>query len=156
MLCGITAKEADEAVRESLAEAVLCLARVDAARKQLWKCDAPTLLQKGQVLLLVACPCRQLAVPSCEHHAAALNWATLGDYDACCSFALAVCRYEYEENPTVCRCMEDTAELFLGDGFEPAPAELDAGATAEAPRGSSEPPASNSGSGRVVHIEEID
>jgi len=27
--------------------AVLCLARVDVARKQLWTCDAPTLLQKG-------------------------------------------------------------------------------------------------------------
>lgn len=34
-------------MREALAEAVLCLARVDAARKQLWKVDAPTLLQKG-------------------------------------------------------------------------------------------------------------
>jgi len=34
-------------VGEALAEAVLCLARVDDARKQLWKADAPTLLQKG-------------------------------------------------------------------------------------------------------------
>lgn len=47
VLCGITAKIADEPEREALAEAVLCLARVDSARKQLWKCDAPTLLQKG-------------------------------------------------------------------------------------------------------------
>lgn len=47
VLCGITVKEADGVVRESLAEAVLCLARVDAARKLLWKSDAPTLLQKG-------------------------------------------------------------------------------------------------------------
>ena len=32
-------------------------------------------------------------------------------------------RYELEENPTVCACMEATAELFLADGFEPAPQE---------------------------------
>lgn len=76
VLCGISGKEEDDSVRESLAEAVLCLARVDDARKQLWKADAPTLLQKG---------------------------------------------YELEENPTVCACMEATAELFLADGFEPAP-----------------------------------
>lgn len=47
VLCGISGKEEDDSVRESLAEAVLCLARVDDARKQLWKADAPTLLQKG-------------------------------------------------------------------------------------------------------------
>ena len=50
VLCGITAKEEDGAVRESLAEAVLCLARVDAARKALWTCNAPGLLQKGCAL----------------------------------------------------------------------------------------------------------
>ncbi len=32
-------------------------------------------------------------------------------------------RYEDEENRTVCACMEATAELFLADGFEPAPGE---------------------------------
>lgn len=47
VLCGISSKEEDESVREALAEAVLCLARVDDARKQLWQADAPTLLQKG-------------------------------------------------------------------------------------------------------------
>ena len=47
VLCGITAKEEDEAVREALAEAVLCVARHGGARKALWKCDAPTTLQKG-------------------------------------------------------------------------------------------------------------
>lgn len=47
VLCGITSREEDEAVREALAEAVLCLARVEGARKQLWKVDAPTLLQRG-------------------------------------------------------------------------------------------------------------
>lgn len=47
VLCSITAKVADEPEREALAEAVLCLARDDSARKQLWKCRAPTMLQKG-------------------------------------------------------------------------------------------------------------
>ena len=47
VLCGITAKEADAAVREALAEAVLCVARADVGRKALWAADAPTLLQKG-------------------------------------------------------------------------------------------------------------
>lgn len=47
VLCSITAKVADEPEREALAEAVLCLARDDSARKQLWKCSAPMLLQKG-------------------------------------------------------------------------------------------------------------
>ncbi|KAL4423726.1 hypothetical protein ABPG75_001027 [Micractinium tetrahymenae] len=107
VLCGVTAKVADEPEREALAEAVLCLARVDSARKQLWKCDAPTLLQKG---------------------------------------------YEYEENPTVCACMEGTAELFLADGFEPAPADAD-GAAAGAGGEQQEPHGSSSS---VVQIEEID
>ena len=61
VLCGITAKEEDEVVRESLAEAVLCLARPDAARKQLWKIDAPTLLQKGWVAP------RRRRRPVCHH-----------------------------------------------------------------------------------------
>jgi hypothetical protein len=57
VLCGITSKEEDAAVREALAEAVLCLARVDSARKQLWKCDAPTLLKTGCVCApAAACP----------------------------------------------------------------------------------------------------
>ena len=48
VLCGITAaKEADDAVREALSEAILCLTRVDAARKALWKIKAPELLGKG-------------------------------------------------------------------------------------------------------------
>lgn len=47
VLCGITAKEADAAVREALAEAVLCVARADAGRKALWAVDGPTLLGKG-------------------------------------------------------------------------------------------------------------
>ncbi|KAL4446340.1 hypothetical protein ABPG77_003147 [Micractinium sp. CCAP 211/92] len=107
VLCGITAKIADEPEREALAEAVLCLARVDSARKQLWKCDAPTLLQKG---------------------------------------------YEYEENPTVCACMEGTAELFLADGFEPAPADAD-GPAADADARQDD---TQNNSGRIVQIEEID
>lgn len=57
VLCGITAKEEDEAVREALAEAVLCVARHGGARKALWKCDAPTTLQKGCARRLA---CRRL------------------------------------------------------------------------------------------------
>lgn len=63
VLCGITGKEGDGAVREALAEAVLCLARVDSARKKLWKCDAPTLLQKGCVW--AACPASQPLAGPC-------------------------------------------------------------------------------------------
>ena len=68
VLCGVTSKEGDGAVREALAEAVLCLARVDSARKQLWKCDAPTLLQKGCVCCclsntLTTLPSQPLAGP---------------------------------------------------------------------------------------------
>lgn len=122
VLCGITAKEADASVRESLAEAVLCLARADVARKALWSVDAPTLLQKG---------------------------------------------YEEEENPTVCACMEATAELFLADGFQPPEAEGAEGETAatEEPQAAAaveEEQQGGSGaqhvtsSGRVVHIEELD
>lgn len=40
----------DGEAREALAEAVLCLARVDPARKALWRLDAPRLLQKGYEL----------------------------------------------------------------------------------------------------------
>ena len=73
--CGITAeKEEDDAVREVLAEAILCLAMTDEGRKVLWQCKAPELLQKG---------------------------------------------YELEENRAVCELMERTAEMFLGDGFQP-------------------------------------
>ena len=104
----------DEGVREALAEAVLCLARVDGARKQLWACNAPTLLQRG---------------------------------------------YEYEENPTICACMEATAELFLSDGFEPPPGVAlpgggdgsDAAAAMAAAECLPQQPAS-----RAVQIEEID
>ena len=121
VLCGITAKEEDAAVREALAEAVLCLARADAGRKALWKADAPGLLQKG---------------------------------------------YEFEENATVCACMEATAELFLADGFQPAPEEVEGEGCEDGEGGESgeggggagseaaEPPAA--APGRVVHIEEID
>lgn len=63
-----------------------------------------------------------------------------------------LCSYEYEENPTVCACMEGTAELFLADGFEPAPANADdPAADADAQQ---DGPQSNSG--RIVQIEEID
>ena len=41
-------------------------------------------------------------------------------------------RYELEENRTVCACMEATADLFLADGFEPAPAEGEGGQQAAA------------------------
>lgn len=109
VLCGITAKEEDAAVREALAEAVLCLARHGGARKQLWAADAPTLLQKG---------------------------------------------YEFEENPTVCACMEATAELFLADGFQPA--EEQGGDAAPAAEGSGEGAPPPPPPGRVVHIEEVD
>lgn len=115
VLCGITAKEVDESVRESLSEALLCLARADAARKALWALDAPTLLQKG---------------------------------------------YEWEENRAVCACMEATAELFLADGFQPAPegdGEGDAAAAAlEAGGGEQQQAAPVAAPGRVVQIEEID
>jgi hypothetical protein len=117
VLCGITAKEEDAAVREALAEAVLCLARHDGARRRLWTADAPALLQKG---------------------------------------------YEYEENPTVCACMEATAELFLADGFQPA--EEQSGQAAAAGEGGEAAAAGEGGEaaplqqqpGRVVQIEEID
>jgi hypothetical protein len=116
VLCGITAKEADEAVREALAEAVLCLARVDDARKQLWACDAPGMLKTG---------------------------------------------YEFEENRTVCACMEATAELFLSDGFEPQPGEGGAqlggaggGGGGWAGVSSDEPAVSDSK--QEVSIEEVD
>ena len=57
----------------------------------------------------------------------------------------------------MCACMEATAELFLADGFEPAPeggeqqqqsVEQGAGAPAQ--------PAAARPGGRVVQIEEID
>ncbi|KAI3433812.1 hypothetical protein D9Q98_003616 [Chlorella vulgaris] len=115
VLCGITAKEADEAVREALAEAVLCLARVDAARKQLWACDAPGMLKTG---------------------------------------------YEFEENRTVCACMEATAELFLSDGFEPQPeeggAQLGGGGGGGGWAGVSSDEPAVSVSKREVSIEEVD
>lgn len=47
MLCCISTKEEDENVRIHLAEAVLCLAKVEISRKVLWELNVPELLQKG-------------------------------------------------------------------------------------------------------------
>ncbi|KAH7616908.1 putative Protein HGH1-like protein [Nannochloris sp. 'desiccata'] len=47
VLAGIPEIEKDDIVRENLAEAVLCLAKVPDARKKLWAADAPELLKKG-------------------------------------------------------------------------------------------------------------
>lgn len=47
-LCGVNGdKQADDSVREALAEAVLCLARAEASRRALWAAKAPGLLGKG-------------------------------------------------------------------------------------------------------------
>lgn len=62
------------------------------------------------------------------------------------------CRYEFEENRTVCACMEATAELFLGDGFEPEPAD---GTQQQAADGEAPPPQQQQPNG-AVQIEEID
>lgn len=149
VLCGISGKEEDDSVRESLAEAVLCLARVDDARKQLWKAGAPTLLQKG-CAGLGACTCIVVGVHNTRTAAVQGDACSLGalvplQLQQCHGVCLPVAywrrhwvqlassqtaspvtarrprRYELEENPTVCACMEATAELFLADGFEPAP-----------------------------------
>lgn len=50
VLAGIPETEKDIIVRENLAEAVLCLAKVDAARKALWAINAPELLNKAYEL----------------------------------------------------------------------------------------------------------
>ena len=50
VLAGIPKVEEDALVRENLAEAILCLAKVPEARKELWKADAPELLKKGYEL----------------------------------------------------------------------------------------------------------
>lgn len=47
VLAGIPETEKDDIVRENLAEAVLCLAKIPNARKKLWEADAPKLLKKG-------------------------------------------------------------------------------------------------------------
>lgn len=47
VLSGVPTLETDDIVRENLAEAVLCLAKVPAARKQLWAVNAPELLRKA-------------------------------------------------------------------------------------------------------------
>jgi hypothetical protein len=47
VLAGIPEMEKDDIVRENLAEAVLCLAKVPEARKKLWAADAPELLKKA-------------------------------------------------------------------------------------------------------------
>ena len=47
VLAGIPTVEMDDGVRENLAEAVLCLAKVPAARKKLWAVNAPELLRKA-------------------------------------------------------------------------------------------------------------
>jgi Domain of unknown function (DUF383) len=47
VLAGIPEVEKDDIVRENLAEAVLCLAKIPDARKKLWAADAPELLKKA-------------------------------------------------------------------------------------------------------------
>ena len=50
VLAGIPTTETDDSVRETLAEAVLCLAKVDVIRKQMWTLNAPDLLKKAYEL----------------------------------------------------------------------------------------------------------
>lgn len=47
VLAGIPTVEEDAIVRENLAEAILCLAKVPTARKELWRLNAPELLRKA-------------------------------------------------------------------------------------------------------------
>lgn len=47
VLCGESRSEPDGEVAEALAEAVACLAKAPAGRKQLWKANAPELLRKA-------------------------------------------------------------------------------------------------------------
>ena len=118
-LCGVPEPEPDDAVREALAEAVLCLARVDSARKALWRVDAPTLLAK-------VCAGAEGVLRGAGHGAEHVAACRAREANVCggaelLPLVLVVQGYEWEENPTVCRCMEAAAELFLEDGFAPAP-----------------------------------
>lgn len=47
VLAGIPEVEKDDFVRENLAEAMFCLAKVPVSRKKLWEADAPELLKKA-------------------------------------------------------------------------------------------------------------
>lgn len=46
-LCGTVHAETDAIVRENLAEAIVCLAKVPTSRKHLWEANVPDLLRKG-------------------------------------------------------------------------------------------------------------